>query len=337
MKNILFIANPISGTHGKTSIFQMINERIDRDKYSWNIVNTKCQGDAVELAADAVKKHIDMVVAIGGDGTINEVARSLVNTDTAIGVIPCGSGNGLARHLEIPLNVSRAIDILNEGFVDMIDYGTINDKAFFCTCGVGFDAIISLKFAAAGKRGPLTYVEQTLREWLSYKPETYELETEDGVKIYEAFLIACGNASQYGNNAFITPKAKLSDGLLDVTVLKKFSVFDVPSLAFQLFNKTIDHNSCIKTFQCSKLSIHRSKPGVVHFDGDPMIMDKDINIELKRSGLKVIVSKKFNEEKQKDDSIVLQRINSFFEGIKDVNKGIMNTFSSTSKKKEGNN
>ncbi len=119
--------------------------------------------------------------------------------------------------------------------MDVIDYGKINGTDFFCTCGVGFDAFVSLKFAHAGKRGLLTYLEKTLQESLKYEPETYELETENGVSKYKAFLIACGNASQYGNNAYIAPQATLTDGLLDVTILEPFTVLDVPSLAFQLF------------------------------------------------------------------------------------------------------
>ena len=183
----------------------------------------------------------------------------------------------------------RALEVLNEGCMDVIDYGKINGTDFFCTCGVGFDAFVSLKFAHAGKRGLLTYLEKTLQESLKYEPETYELETENGVSKYKAFLIACGNASQYGNNAYIAPQATLTDGLLDVTILEPFTVLDVPSLAFQLFNKTIDQNSRIKTFRCKQLCIRRTTPGVVHFDGDPMKTDANVNIQLIQRGLRVVV------------------------------------------------
>lgn len=160
---------------------------------------------------------------------------------------------------------------------------------FFCTCGVGFDAFVSLQFSKAGRRGPLTYLEKTLLESLKYRPETYELEMDGSTLRYKAFLIACGNASQYGNNAYITPQATLNDGLLDVTILEPFTVLDVPSLSFQLFNKTIDQNSRIKTFRCQTLRIHRSKPGVVHFDGDPMMMGENVDVKIMKKGLQVIV------------------------------------------------
>ena len=265
MKKLIFIVNPISGTQSKELILNLLDEKIDKEKYTWDVVYTKRAGHAIEIAAQAAEMKTDVVVAIGGDGTINEIGRSLVHTETALGIIPCGSGNGLARHLHIPMEPKKALEIINDGICDIIDYGKINGTDFFCTCGVGFDAFVSLKFANAGKRGLLTYLEKTLQESLTYQPETYELETEDGTYKYKAFLIACGNASQYGNNAYIAPQATLTDGLLDVTILEPFTVLDVPSLAFQLFNKTIDQNSRIKTFRCKNLRIHRSKPGVIHF------------------------------------------------------------------------
>lgn len=301
-KKIIFIVNPISGTQSKELVLSLLDEKIDKEMYTWEVVYTERAGHAIEIAADAADKNTDIVVAVGGDGTINEIARSLVHTNTALGIIPCGSGNGLARHLQISMDPRKALEILNDGIIDIIDYGKINGTDFFCTCGVGFDAFVSLKFANAGKRGLLTYLEKTLQESLKYQPETYELETEDGTSKYKAFLIACGNASQYGNNAYIAPQATLTDGLLDVTILEPFTVLDVPALAFQLFNKTIDQNSRIKTFRCKKLCIHRSSPGVVHFDGDPMQADEDIKIELIQKGLRVVVP----GDKKKDNPNVLQ-------------------------------
>ena len=203
--------------------------------------------------------------------------------------------------------------------MDIIDYGKINDVPFFCTCGVGFDAFVSLKFAKAGRRGPLTYLEKTLLESLKYQPETYELETEDGTLKYKAFLIACGNASQYGNNAYIAPQATLTDGLLDVTILEPFTVLDVPALSFQLFNKTIDQNSRIKTFRCQTLRIHRTKPGVVHFDGDPMMMGENIDVKVIKEGLQVIIPR----YAEKDSSNVLQRAHDYINGLKQINEAIV--------------
>ena len=312
-KNIIFVVNPISGTQGKKAILKWIDERLDRSIYDYSIVNTEYAGHATQIAAAAVQNKVDVVVAIGGDGTINEIARSLVHTQTALGIIPCGSGNGLARHLQIPMDPKAAIDILNQGYLNCIDYGKINNIPFFCTCGVGFDAFVSLKFADSGKRGLLTYLENTLHESLTYQPETYEIENEEGTVKYKAFLIACGNASQYGNNAYIAPQASLTDGLMDVTILEPFTVLEVPNLSFQLFNKTIDQNSRIKTMRAKKIKIHRAKEGVLHFDGDPLMAGKELEVEIIPSGLHVISSAKEGKE---ENINFLQVISQYFSGLK---------------------
>ena len=305
MKKLIFIVNPISGTQSKELILNLLDEKIDKEKYTWDVVYTKRAGHAIEIAAQAAEMKTDVVVAIGGDGTINEIGRSLVHTETALGIIPCGSGNGLARHLHIPMEPKKALEIINDGICDIIDYGKINGTDFFCTCGVGFDAFVSLKFANAGKRGLLTYLEKTLQESLTYQPETYELETEDGTLKYKAF------------------------GLLDVTILEPFTVLDVPSLAFQLFNKTIDQNSRIKTFRCKNLRIHRSKPGVIHFDGDPMQADENVNIEIIQKGLRVIVPKTTVE---KDNANVLQRAQEYVNGIRMINEAIVDNITHKNQK-----
>ena len=291
-KQILFIVNPISGTQDKEGILKLIEENIDREKFDITISKTQYAGHAFEIAGEAAKKNVDFVVAIGGDGTINEIGRALIHTNTTLGIIPCGSGNGLARHLHIPMDPEKAISVINEAFVKRIDYGIIAEHPFFCTCGVGFDAFVSLKFADSGKRGLLSYLENTLQESLTYKPETYEIENSNGTVKYNAFLIACANAAQYGNNAYIAPQASLTDGMMDITVLEPFTVLDVPSLSFQLFNKTLDQNSRIKTMRDKKIIIHRAKEGVFHFDGDPTMGGKDLEVEIIPEGISVIAPEK---------------------------------------------
>ena len=315
-KQIVFIVNPKSGLLDKQQILNWIEKRLNQDLFEPTFFHTEYAGHASEIAAHAARKGIFAVIAIGGDGTINEIARSLIHTQTALGIIPCGSGNGLARHLQIPLDPRKAIDIINEQVIENIDYGLINDTPFFCTCGVGFDALVSLQFSRAGKRGPLTYLEKTLSESLKYHPETYELKMDGSMSRYKAFLIACGNASQYGNNAYITPQATLDDGLLDVTTLEPFTILDVPTLAFQLFHKTINQNSRIKTFRCQKLNIHRNKPGVVHYDGDPVVMGVDIEVKIVKKELRVIVP----QNAEHDTPNVFQRAQDYINGLKQLNK-----------------
>ncbi len=321
-KRIVFVVNPISGTQGKKAILKLIDERIDRSVFDYSIVKTEYAGHASQIASVAASEGVDIVVAIGGDGTINEIGRSLIHKDTALGIIPCGSGNGLARHLRIPMDPKAAIDVINQANRLCIDYGKINNIPFFCTCGVGFDAFVSLKFADAGKRGLLTYLENTLHESLTYEPETYEIENEEGTVKYKAFLIACGNASQYGNNAYIAPQASLTDGLMDVTILEPFTVLEVPNLSFQLFNKTIDQNSRIKTMRARRIKIHRTKEGVLHFDGDPLMAGKELEVEIIPQGLYVIASEKKKKMKEESENF-LQIISNYFSGLKPIGEEIL--------------
>lgn len=291
-KRIRFIVNPISGTHNKRAIVALIPKYFNPDHFETEVLNTEYAGHATILAAASAQEGWDAVIAIGGDGTVNEVGRGLLNTSTALGIIPCGSGNGLARHLGIPINHVRAMQILSQMHVDLLDYGTINDHPFFCTCGVGFDAFVSDKFAHAGKRGFATYIENTLFEGLKYKPETYEVEIDGNKETVEAFLIACGNASQYGNNAYITPEASMSDGLMDVTIMEPFNIMEATQIALQLFSKTLKSNSHIKSFQCRELKIQRQAPGVVHYDGDPVMCDSLLTIKLIEKGIHIITNPK---------------------------------------------
>ena len=211
------------------------------------------------------------------------------------------------------MDAKGAIDVINKNYRVCIDYGLINNIPFFCTCGVGFDAFVSLKFADSGKRGLLTYLENTLYESLTYQPETYEIENEEGTVKYEAFLIACGNASQWGNNAYIAPQASLTDGLMDVTIMEPFTVLDVPSLSFQLFNKTIDQNNRIRTMRAKKIKIHRAVEGVMHFDGDPLMAGKELEVEIVPKGLHVIASDK---KVKQEHSTLLEQITNYFSGLK---------------------
>lgn len=289
-KSIVFILNPHSGTASKLSMPSIISSCLDHQMFDDRIMFTEYAGHAAEIARRCVREGCDAVVAVGGDGTVNEVARSLVHSQTALGIIPCGSGNGLARHLGLPLDPRQAVSVINHYRVEDLDYGVVNSLPFFCTCGVGFDAFISLKFAAAGRRGPITYVENVLKEGLSYRPEVYEITDQTGERSYKAFLIACANASQYGNNAYIAPKATMTDGLMDVTIMEPFTVFDAPQISLDMFNKTLDSNSKIKTFRAQRIHIHRSQAGAVHYDGDPVVMGEDIDVSIQSRGIRIITN-----------------------------------------------
>ncbi|MCD8266946.1 MAG: YegS/Rv2252/BmrU family lipid kinase [Prevotellaceae bacterium] len=287
---VLFIVNPFSGTGGKQGIVDLIEGSLTPELFDYSIRYTEQKGHASRLAKEGVASGEDIIVAVGGDGTVNEVARSVTHTASALGIIPCGSGNGLARHLCIPLEPREALAVIETRHIETLDYGIINDHPFFCTCGVGFDAFVSERFANSDRRGLLSYVENTLGEGIRYKPEKYVVEIGGQSQAYEALLIACGNASQYGNNAYIAPNASMKDGLLDVTIMEPFPLAEAPQIALQLFSKRITGNSHVKTFQAKSLRIHREREGVVHFDGDPVSCGRELDIRVVERGIRMVTN-----------------------------------------------
>ena len=320
-RDITFIINPISGTHSKDEIPNIIETVLDKEQFNYELRFTEYAGHAAEIANECAEKGQDIVAAVGGDGTVNEVARSLTHTDSALAIVPSGSGNGLARHHCLPMDARKAIEIINACKIEDFDYGVINDLPFFCTCGMGFDAFISLKFAGAGKRGPITYVENVLKEGLKYKPETYVVEDESGKMRYKAFLIACANASQYGNNAYIAPGATMKDGEMDVVIMEPFDVLDAPQIAADLFMKTFGNNSKIKTFRAKKIHIHRKEPGAIHFDGDPIMTDADIDVHIEHEGIKILTNPEAIEDASQPN-FLLNAFSDFFNNINNVREDI---------------
>lgn len=297
-RKILAVINPISGTSNKETMPETIMRCIDTRRFDVSVRFTQHASHATILTEEAISEHYYGVLAVGGDGTINEVAAALRDSGTALGIVPCGSGNGLARHLGIPMNAEKALEIINLDNIEALDYCTANDRPFFCTCGVGFDAHVSQKFAEAKKRGPLSYIQKTLAEYLKYRCKTYSIEMHDRVVTEKAFVIACGNASQYGNNAFIAPRASMHDGLIDVTVIHPFTPLDTALLGVLLFTRHIDQDTNINTFRTSELTIHRPKPDVMHIDGEPIMMDADIHIKCHKAGINIFLPEGDGGEKK---------------------------------------
>ena len=294
VRKYLALINPISGTGNKEYLPGILEKRFaGRDL---TIRFTQRANHAYDLAKKASEEGYYSVIAIGGDGTVNEVASALCHSKTVLGIIPNGSGNGLARHLQIPLDINKAIDIILSDNVDSLDNCTANNHPFFCTCGVGFDAQVSEKFAKSQKRGPISYVKSAIGEYLSYRSQNYKITTPSGVITERAFLIACGNASQYGNNAYIAPNADMHDGLIDVTVVLPITPFDTAILGILLFSKHIDQDTNIISFKTSSLTIERERSGVVHLDGEPVMMEKCIEILCHPHSLRVFTPLSYQEK-----------------------------------------
>ena len=291
-KQILALINPISGTANKDYLPETIRQVVDSSIFDLSIRFTQRPNHAYQLAKEAAGNGYYGVIAVGGDGTVNETASALCDTDTALGIVPNGSGNGLARHLDIPMDINEALEIINSRNIGQYDYCTANDHPFFCTCGVGFDAQVSAKFAKSGKRGPLSYVKSAVSEYLKYRPQSYRITSPEGTIAEKAFIIACGNASQYGNNAYISPNADMQDGLIDVTVILPITPLDTAMLGILLFSRHIDQDTNIISFRTPSLTIERDKSGIMHLDGETMMMPEKIEIRCHHLGLKVFTPAK---------------------------------------------
>ncbi|MBR2450403.1 MAG: diacylglycerol kinase family lipid kinase [Paludibacteraceae bacterium] len=293
MKNIAFIVNPISGTKAKNRVTKLIRDLLDPQLFSPTVVVTEYAGHATQLAQQFALEGYYAVIAVGGDGTVNEVANGLVGTNTALGIVPNGSGNGFARHLDISTRMNRAIEMLNSSEVISVDYGMVNDKKFFSTCGVGFDALVAVQFNEGKSRGLKTYVQNTLQSLFNYKPKTYHILGEDIDVTTEAFLITFANAGQWGYDAYIAPKASVQDGLMDIAIVNKFPLSAAPKLALNLFTHNIDENFYMNTVRSKAITLVRENAGAIHIDGDPFEMPTELNIKIVEDGLKVLVKKRF--------------------------------------------
>ncbi|MBK1441135.1 YegS/Rv2252/BmrU family lipid kinase [Parapedobacter sp. ISTM3] len=287
-KRILFIINPISGGKKKRGFEKRVMEDLDLALYDPEFVLTGHIGHANELATKAVADDVEVVVAVGGDGTINEIASALNGTDTILGIIPEGSGNGLALYLGIPLNERAAVKRLNRFEHMTIDSGVINGLFFFNMAGIGFDASVSDRFANDSLRGPIGYLKAVLTEISTYKPKQYVLDIDGDRFEREAFMISVANSPQYGNNAYVAPQASVTDGLLDVCIVHKFPLYTIPMMVFHLFNKTADQSEYVEIIPGRRIHIERTYIGSVHVDGEPKAMGKVLDIAVNPSTLTIL-------------------------------------------------
>lgn len=285
--NILFIVNPISGVGKQRQIASLLKKYLDLEKYKFEIVFTEYSEHAISLSKNAIGQF-DMVVAVGGDGTINEVAKSLTNSSVVMGILPVGSGNGLARHLKIPLQLKNSIKKLNEAKIQTIDTANINGKCFVNVAGIGFDAHVAHLYANTKKRGAIPYVKLVTTEFRKYQPVDYKVFIDDKPYHFSAFLISFANSSQFGNNAYISPKALINDGLIDVCMLSKFPIVKSGGLGVKLLNKKIDKSKYMNIVQGKKICIKTEGEIKAHIDGEPIILPNELNVIVNPLSLKII-------------------------------------------------
>lgn len=286
----LVIINPISGGKTKDKLPGIINDAFSgKAEFEIHIWANPEEDLEAYIKNKIDSEGFNIIIAAGGDGTINKIAGIISETSAALGIIPLGSGNGFARFLKIPVDMKKSVEVILSGKIIEIDRGEINNRKFFCTAGVGFDAHIGRLFAVAGKRGPLKYIQIIMREFYKYKSEEYELNIDGKTIKRKAFFIAFANANQYGNEAQIAPEADIQDGLLNITILKPFPVIVAPFLAIRLYTKSFHKSRYVETYFCNTVTVIRKNSGPVHFDGDPGTMGTEVMARVISGDLKVIV------------------------------------------------
>ncbi len=287
-KTALYIINPASGIGRQKDMEKLIRKESDASRWDIEVVfSTECE-HAFQLSRQAAGKY-DIVVAVGGDGTVNEVGRGLLNSSSALGIIPTGSGNGLARFLQMPFKVNKALKVINHGYIKAIDVIKLNDSYSLNVAGVGFDAYISHLFAEKKRRGPLAYMQLISKEFPKYRSDHYNIVIDGKPISINAFLISFANSSQYGNNFHIAPQAVIDDGLIDVCLIKDFPKYTAPALLISLLDQSIDKSKYDKIVKARNINIKHDKPLLGHVDGEPVNFGTEVNIEIMPLALKVVV------------------------------------------------
>lgn len=287
-RKILFVINPISGGKSKYNFPAKVDKYLDKSTFDVECVFTEYHGHGLILAKNAIEKGFEVLIAVGGDGTINEIASAVEGTEKMMGIIPFGSGNGLARSLGIPLSEIQAIKRINKLHVSKIDSCLLNGRKFFNMAGIGFDAQISARFAENVKRGFSNYIKIAITEVSNYRAQKYSLWIDGKLYEHEAFMISLANSSQYGNNAHISPFASLNDGKLDVCILKPFPLYKFPALALRMFRKSTHRSKYLQIIQGSLIIIKRESEAAVHLDGDPFNMGKELRVEVIPQSLNIL-------------------------------------------------
>jgi len=285
-----FIINPISGTINKLNYDIKIDKYFRDSKINPIIEFTKRGGHATEIAVKFVNQSLDAIVVIGGDGTVNEVVNGIGNSGIPMGIVPSGSGNGLARHLGISLILRKALETIKQAIIQPIDVIDINGKLSVNVSGLGFDALVAHKFQNIDKRGLVSYIKVVVSEFVAYKPHKYNIIIDGEKYEREAFLISIANSSQFGNNAFISPKASVLDGKMDICIVKPFLKIESPLVIEQLMTGRLDKGKYLEVIRAKEVEISQELD-IFHIDGDPFENGRIIKAKIIPSTLKMIIPK----------------------------------------------
>jgi diacylglycerol kinase (ATP) len=286
-QKVAFVINPNAGVKKKINIIEFIKEYFPKT-IAYDFIVWKNKDDFESVKQQILSGKYNIVVACGGDGTVNQVSSVVAHTTMALGIFPLGSGNGLARSNRIPLDLKQALQIIERGATKQIDGATVNGHPFFCTAGIGFDAHIANEFATSTKRGFVTYFTTTIKEFFNYSPSLYKITIDGKIIETKAFLITIANAGQWGNDVYIAPEAELNDGILNVSILKPFSNFAIPMIGIKLFSKKIHTSISLQSEKGKHIEIEFNSVLPVHFDGEPITATNKLSISVMPLALRVV-------------------------------------------------
>ena len=272
----------------KKNLPDKIAENIDTARYEYEIKYSEYAGHAKILAEEAVAEQFDIVVAAGGDGSINEIGVPLIGTDVALGIIPCGSGNGFSHHVDLPMDAVKAIQVINQGQKHKVDTVTVNGIPFISIAGTGFDAKIADDYAKDPRRGFDTYFKYIVRNYVTYREQNYTIIMPEQTIETKALFISFANSDEQGYNIPISPHASLQDGKVDLCVVRKPNPLELPIVGGYMLDKMMDKAPKVDIYQTSEAKIIREKADVINIDGESIMTGKDLEIKVKPLSLNII-------------------------------------------------
>lgn len=285
---IRFIVNPKSGTSRKKELHTLIEQHLDLDKYSYEYIETQYAGHARELAQEAVSSQMDIVVACGGDGTVNEIAGELINTNTKLAILPGGSGNGFAGHLGLSRKIIKSINILNQGQSTLIDSCKVNDQKFVNISGIGFDGLVSYRSKEGTRRGLWMYLSVSFKEMLRYDPPFIHVEINGQDYSGKYATVAVANASMYGYSFTLAPDASVMDGMFEIIMIKKTSLLNYLLNSYRFLNKTLHKSKHVITVRSNAITIKSDEAQFYHIDGEGFKSNTDLVFKILPKSLNVI-------------------------------------------------
>lgn len=287
-QKIRFIINPKSGIRKKTDIPALIEKHLDHSKFDYDIFFTKYRKHAKQIAYQSSEEGYDIICAVGGDGSVHEVGTALIGTQTKLAIIPAGSGNGLARHLNISLDLEKAIACINQDKAIQMDTVVVNDKPFLGVGGYGFDALIAKKFDEYHARGFVSYIKLVMREFFSFKPKTVYIYMNGEERKEKVVLCTIANASEFGNGFVVSPNSDVTDGKIELVILKPFSIWSAPAIAYRFFKRSADQSRFSEIISFEKARIRLSDK-IAHYDGEPFDVREELNIQVIPKSLNILV------------------------------------------------